>query len=79
MIIWIIILTRLRNFMLDSVPEKQYCLIITAPGFSSGSANSGFVRVTLVDPKDRDRSQKEIVDMVNRNLPKFNEGTGICH
>src|SRR6476619_7423726 len=31
-------------------------------------------RVTLVDPKERKRSQKEIVDMVNRNLPKFNEG-----
>ncbi|HWJ29022.1 MAG TPA: efflux RND transporter permease subunit, partial [Flavisolibacter sp.] len=32
------------------------------------------VRVTLADPKDRTRSQKEIVNMVNRNLSKFNEG-----
>jgi multidrug efflux pump len=66
---------RLSNFMLDSVPEKEVVLSVTAPGFSgSGNANTGFVRVTLVPPNERSRSQKEIVAMVNRNLPKFNEG-----
>lgn len=66
---------RLNQLMLDSVPEKQTILSVTSPGFSgSGSANSGFVRVTLVPPQDRLRSQKEIVAMVNRNLPKYNEG-----
>jgi multidrug efflux pump len=60
--------------MLDSIPEKQTILSITAPGFSSGAINSGMVRVTLNDPKDRERSQKQIVAMVNRNLLKFNEG-----
>lgn len=65
---------KVTNFMLDSVPEKQTVLSITAPGFISGSTNSGMVRVTLNDPKDRNRSQKEIVGMVNRNMSKFNEG-----
>ncbi|WP_276504060.1 efflux RND transporter permease subunit [Terrimonas pollutisoli] len=66
---------RLSNFMLDSVPEKITVLSVTSPGFSgSGNANTGFVRVTLVDPKERTRSQEEIVNMVNRNLPKYNEG-----
>ena len=66
---------RLSGLMLDSVPEKVTVLSVTSPGFSgSGNANTGFVRVTLVDPKDRSRSQKEIVNMVNRNLPKYNEG-----
>jgi multidrug efflux pump len=64
---------RVANFMLDSVPEKETVLSITAPGFVSASTNVGMVRVTLTDPKKRDRSQKEIVEMVNRNLPKFNE------
>ncbi|RYZ21464.1 MAG: efflux RND transporter permease subunit [Chitinophagaceae bacterium] len=67
-------INRLSDFMLDSVPEKKTVLSLTAPGFASGATNSGFVRVTLADPKDRSRSQKEIVEMVNRNLPKFNEG-----
>ena len=65
---------RLTNFMMDSVPEKNTVLSMTAPGFAGGATNSGIVRVALVDPKERDRSQKEIVEMVNRNLPKFNEG-----
>ena len=64
----------LSNFMLDSVPERETVLSLTAPGFAGGATNSGFVRVTLVDPNERDRSQKEIVEMVNRNLPKFNKG-----
>jgi multidrug efflux pump len=65
---------RLSNFMMDSIPERETVLSLTAPGFTGGSVNSGFIRVTLVDPKERKRSQKEIVAMVNRNLPKFNEG-----
>lgn len=66
---------RLVGFMADSIPEKEILLSVTAPGFAgSGAANTGFVRVTLVPPNERERSQHEIVAMVNRNLPKFNEG-----
>ena len=66
---------RLNNFMLDSVPEKELLLSVTSPGFTgSGNANTGFVRVTLVPPTDRKRSQKKIVAMVNKNMSKFNEG-----
>lgn len=66
---------RLTTLMLDSVPEKKIVLSVTSPGFTgSGSANTGFVNVMMVDPEDRERTQKEIVAMVNRNLPRFNEG-----
>ena len=66
---------RVTNFMMDSVPEKQLLLSVTSPGFTgSGNANTGFVRVTLVPPNERTRSQKKIVAMVNKNMGKFNEG-----
>lgn len=66
---------RLNNLIQDSVPEREFLLSVTSPGFiGSGSANTGFVRVTLIDPKERNRSQKQVVEMVNRNLPKYNEG-----
>lgn len=66
---------RLVTFVTDSIPEYRTALSVTAPGFSgTGSANSGFVRVTLVDPDNRERSQQEIVDMVGRNLGRFTEG-----
>ncbi len=67
--------TRLSDFVMDSVPERELVLSVTSPGFTgSGNSNTGFVRVTLVPPNERSRSQKEIVAMVNKNLPRFNEG-----
>lgn len=50
-------ITRLIN---DSIPEKKVSLIITSPGFISGAVNSGRVRIALVDPAERERSQEEI-------------------
>jgi multidrug efflux pump len=64
----------LTQFVMDSIPEYRTALSVTAPGFSGGSVNSAFVRVTLVDPDQRDRSQQEIVDMVNRNIGRFQQG-----
>lgn len=64
----------LSNFLTDSIPEKTMLISLTAPGFGGGSVNSGFFNVMLSDPKDRGRSQQEIVDMVNRNLKKFQQG-----
>jgi multidrug efflux pump len=65
----------LNKLMMDSIPERNSVLSVTSPGFTgSGAANTGFVRVRLVDPNLRERSQKEIVSMVNRNLPKYNMG-----
>ncbi|WP_343692428.1 efflux RND transporter permease subunit [Chitinophaga sp.] len=65
----------LTQFMIDSIPEKNIILTVTAPGFSGGGAvNSGFANIVLTEPHDRTRSQKEIVNMVNRNMFKFSEG-----
>jgi multidrug efflux pump len=66
---------KLAGFLIDSLKEKRYVTSMTAPGFSgTGSANSGFVRVALVEPKDRKRSQQEIVSWVNKRIPRFNDG-----
>src|SRR6267154_1683470 len=63
------------QFMEDSVPEARILLSVTAPSFSgAGSVNTAFVRATLSDPKDRNRSQQQIVDMVGKNLPRFPQG-----
>jgi len=66
---------RVVDFVMDSVPEYTSVLSVTSPGFTGGgSVNNGFIRVRLTDPDQRDRSQQEIVDMVNRNLKNFPEG-----
>lgn len=63
----------LNKFLTDSIPEKTVLVSRTASGYS-GSVNSGFFFVSLSDPKDRHRSQQQVVDMVNRNLKKFTQG-----
>jgi HAE1 family hydrophobic/amphiphilic exporter-1/multidrug efflux pump len=51
----------------DSIPEKQVSLVITSPGFGgTTSTNSGFIRVSLKKPEDRERSQKEIVEKLTQ-------------
>jgi multidrug efflux pump len=66
---------RLVNFLIDSLPEKRYVTSMTAPGWTgSGTSNTGFVRIALVPPSQRERSQQDIVNWLNRKLPQFNEG-----
>ncbi len=66
---------KVAGFIKDSVPESKIIISITAPGFAgTGAVNSGFVRVVLEEPEDRNRSQQQIVDMVNKNSRKFTEG-----
>ncbi len=68
-------INRITNFMMDSLPENKIVLSVTAPGFAgSGAVNSGFVRVRLVEPEERERSQQEIVQYVAKNMGKFSEG-----
>lgn len=58
--------------IVDSVPEKEVILSVTAPGFTgSGAVNTGFINVRLKEPEDRSRTQEEIVHMVNRNFQKL--------
>lgn len=65
---------KLTKLITDSVPENQTIISVTAPGFiGSGAVNTGFVRTLLSEPKDRARSQQDIVNMMTKNLPRFNE------
>ncbi len=66
---------RLTQFIMDSVPESRVILTVVAPGFSgSGAVNTAFVRVGLTEPKERKRSQEQIVGVVQKNLRRFPEG-----
>lgn len=66
---------RLSGFVTDSVPEKQVCLTVTAPGFAgSGAVNTGFVRLALTDSDKRKRSQQDIANYITKNLARFPEG-----
>ncbi|SEW21333.1 efflux RND transporter permease subunit [Chitinophaga arvensicola] len=65
---------KLSKFMMDSIPERKIVLTVTASGNSGGGVNTAFANVMLTEPNERTRSQKDIVNMVNRNMNKFPEG-----
>jgi len=66
---------RISTFVGDSIPEKEVCLTVTAPGFAgSGAVNTGFGRIALSESEKRQRSQQQIADYINRNLSLFPEG-----
>jgi multidrug efflux pump len=66
---------KLGKMIADSVPESKVILTITAPSFSgSGAVNSGFGRVMLTDPDERNRTQQQIVDKATAGAKKLSEG-----
>ena len=66
---------KIAKMVEDSIPEKNVNITITSPSFGgSGAVNSGFVRMGLVDPGLRGRSQEEIAAQLTRITRKFTEG-----
>lgn len=51
--------------LVDTLPEKESFMGLTSPGFGSSGSNSGMVRITLVPPSERKRSQQEISDYLS--------------
>jgi multidrug efflux pump len=59
----------------DTLSEVQSLLSVTSPGFgSSVSVNRGFVRLTLVPPSERDRSQMDLANWLTGTLKQYNFG-----
>jgi multidrug efflux pump len=61
----------LTQFISEEVPEKSGMVSVTASGFGTAGVNSGFIRVILKDPKNRDRTQQQIVDDVTGQVKKY--------
>lgn len=55
----------------DSIPEKKVSLVITAGGSGGSATNSGFIRLSLKDPDERAKSQKEIADKLTKWTKKY--------
>lgn len=66
-------MTELTELINDSVPEKKVSLIITSPGFGSSSVNSGVARLSLVQPDERTKTQKQITDDLSKWTKQYSE------
>jgi multidrug efflux pump len=62
------------DLVIDSIPEKNEVLTVTAPGFAgSGAPNTAFGRITLVEKDQRKKSQHEIAEYLNKQFRKIND------
>ncbi len=59
------IMTGLVEDVIRQVPESENMIVMTAPGFGSGSVNSGNIRIRLVEPENRKRSQMDIAEALS--------------
>lgn len=65
---------KLTRMVEDSIPEKRINLTVTSPGFSgSGAANTGFLRIRLAEPGERERSQSDIADKLTKITKGYTE------
>lgn len=63
----------LSQLIKDSVPEQKISLVITAPSFLTSSVNSGRIRMALVEPDQRKKSQKQITDNFTKWTKRYND------
>ena len=57
--------------IVDTIPENLSFISMTSPGFGGSSVNSGFIRISLTQPGERERSQSEIADMMTTVFRKM--------
>ena len=60
----------ISNYLLDSVPEREFVFARTPSG---GGVNSSQPRLGLVDSKDRKRSQNDIALDLQKKMARFND------
>lgn len=60
----------ITNYLYDSIPERDFVFARTPVG---GGVNTSQPRLALVPPDERERSQDEITNDLNRKLQRFND------
>lgn len=58
--------------ILDSIPERSLVLSFSPSGFGSGSSNTSFISVGLIEAGKRKRTQDEIAQQLNRMFRRYN-------
>ncbi|MFP4528445.1 MAG: efflux RND transporter permease subunit [Candidatus Kapaibacterium sp.] len=67
-------MNRLVDSLQKNVPESEAIISVTSPGFgASSSVNSGFVRLILTPPDQREQSQQEIYERVSGIAGELND------
>ncbi len=61
---------KITNYLYDSIPERDFVFARTPAG---GGVNTSQPRLALVPPGERERSQDQITNDLNKKLQRFND------
>jgi multidrug efflux pump len=64
---------KLDAMVREQVPERTASMSMTAPDFGGSASNTGFIRLMLEVPEERQRTQQEIAAVLQREAPRFTE------
>jgi len=64
---------QISNYLYDSVPERDFVFARAGGGGGFGSSNTSQPRISLVDPRERTRTQNEIANDLQRKVGRFND------
>ncbi|GGH82177.1 HAE1 family hydrophobic/amphiphilic exporter-1/multidrug efflux pump [Filimonas zeae] len=64
---------RISQFLYDSVPERDFVFARVGGGGGNSGTNSSQPRIGLTPPAERNRSQAEITNDLQRKLRRFND------
>ncbi|GAB1441479.1 efflux RND transporter permease subunit [Ignavibacteriales bacterium] len=69
------------NRMIEQVkelaPEVITMVSVTSPGFGGSSSNSGFIRILLSEPNERERTQSQIAQQISNAAKGLNDARAI--
>jgi multidrug efflux pump len=65
---------RLNRLLEEKAPESESIMMGVAMGFGGGANNTGFIRLSLVEPEKRTRSQQKIYEDLSKQVNKLSDG-----
>jgi multidrug efflux pump len=65
---------KLNQLVVEKVPETESVLLGVGIGGGGGSSNTGFIRLTLVDPDLRKRTQQKISEDLSKQVNRLSDG-----
>jgi len=69
-----VFMMELFDFLKENVAEAKSIITVTSPGFgASSSTNSGFTRIILAPPGERDKTQVELADELTKIVNRLPE------
>ncbi|MDX9923703.1 MAG: efflux RND transporter permease subunit [Ignavibacteriaceae bacterium] len=66
-------MNKISEAVMDSVKDRTAIISMTSPGSGSSSSNSGFVRISLTDATEREKTQQQYADELSELMKEFND------